>query len=301
LAHVQVRLAELAEKRGVGVSEVPVVRSWTYSDGDGYLGSESMTVISGGRNNSKGKDCENAVSAIDIEASNFGKTVQVCLRTTACRIHWKEAKQPSANGSSSAKSDEEAKAQHLDAHRTRREEIWNAKVADVVRVRVFKLGAEAFERKFNLTSVGTEFVPQLIAKFWRMTSSGDSNNLKNVVKSLLKEWLGDSGEFYVSESRSGIETIKGLKRSIQFRILFLLIHGHKGTLGYNNGYSSQAEVRAVAKEFKVDYPHIDAEVRLELSAKKHVEAHKAYLESVTANKKDAEVPRLFCPTWKPGD
>ena len=301
LAHVQVRLVELAEKRGVDASEVPIVRSWTYNDGDGYFGSNSAAVISGGKNNSKGKDCENAISGIDIEASNFGKTVQVCLRTTACKVHWKEAKPSSTNGSLSAKSDDEAKAENLDAHRARREEIWNAKVAEVVRVRVFKLAAEAFEKKFNLTSVGTEFVPQLIAKFWRMTSSGDSNNLKNVVKSLLMEWLGDTGEFYVSESRSGIETIKALKRSTQFRILFLLIHGHKGTLGYNNSYSSQAEVRAVAKEFRVDYSLIDAEVRLELSAKKHTEAHKAYLESVTQKKKDAEIPRLFSPTWKPRD
>lgn len=298
---VQVKRRELAEKRGVDVSEVPLVRSWSYSDGNGYLGSQSATIISGGKNGGSGKECDQAISAIDIEATNYGKTLQVCLKTTACKIHWPQSKSSSNGNSSSVRSDEEVKAENLETHHARREEIWNAKVAEVVRVRVFKQAAESFEKKFSIVSVGTEFLPQLIAKFWRMTSSGDSSNLKNVVKSLLNDWLGQTDEFYISDGRSGIEQIKSLKRGIQFRILFLLTHGHKGTLGYNNSYSSQADVLALAKEFRVDYLLIDAEVRLELSPKKYIDAHETYLESVTAKKKDAEVPRLFCETWKPVD
>ena len=67
------------------------------------------------------------------------------------------------------------------------------------------------------------------------------------------------------------------------------------------GHSIPSDLRALAKEFRVDYALIDAEVRLELSAKKHVEAHQKYLEAVTARQKDTEVPHLFCTTWKPRD
>ncbi len=301
LRHVEVKREEIAVKGGMDPMEVPLVRSWAYNDGEHYLGSQSAAVISGSKRGEEKKPCENLVSAIDIEADNYGKTLQVCLKSTACKIHWPESKVASNGCSSGESSDEDVESASIESKRARREEIWNAKVAEVVRVRVFKQAAESFEKKFNITSVGVEFFAQLLAKFWRMSSSGDSNNLKGVVKTLLAEWLGESGDFYVSESRSGIETIKAMKRPVQFRVLFLLIHGHKGTLGYNNSYSSQAEVRSLAKEFKVDYALIDAEVRLELSAKKHLESHKAYLEAIQAKKKDAEVPRLFSEQWTPRD
>lgn len=299
--HVVILRQKLADQGEVDPSEVPLIRSWSYSDGADYLGSVSATVISGAKRGNGAKNCKKAISGIDIEPDNYGKAVQVCLKTSGCKIHWKERTNSSAADSVNGKSTEEDAAEQTEARRARREEIWNAKIAEAVRVRVFKQAAEEFEKKFAITSVGTEFVPQLIAKFWRMTSSGDANNLRSVVKSLLNEWLPESGELYVSESRSGIETIKGLKQTVQFRILFLLTHGHKGTLGFNNSYSSQAEVRALAKEFKVDYSLIDAEARLEFSPKKHLEVHQSYLEAVTAKKKDAEVPRLFCETWKPRD
>jgi ParB/RepB/Spo0J family partition protein len=301
LKHIEVKRADLAAKAGVDPSEVPLVRSWCYSDGEHYLGSQSAAVISGARRGEERKPCKKAVSAIDIEADNYGKTLQVCLRSTECKIHWTEFTASSNGNSVNGSSQEDLDAANLESKRARREEIWNAKVAEVVRVRVFKEAAEGFEKRFNITSVGVEFIPQLIAKFWRMTSSGDSNNLKSVIKTLLAEWLGDNSDFYVSESRSGIEKIKTLKLGIQFRTLFLLIHGHKGTHGYSNGYSSQGEVRQLAKEFKVDYALIDAEVRLELSAKKHHEAHTAYLEAVQAGKKDVVIPRLFSEKWTPRD
>ncbi|MEQ1762125.1 MAG: ParB/RepB/Spo0J family partition protein [Pyrinomonadaceae bacterium] len=301
LRQVQVKREEIAVKGGIDPMEVPLVRSWAYNDGEHYLGSQSAAVISGSKRGEEKKPCKNLVSAIDIEADNYGKTLQVCLKSTACKIHWPESKVASNGGSVNELSQEDIADASLESKRARREEIWNAKVAEVVRVRVFKEAAEAFEKKFNITNVGVEFFPQLLAKFWRMSSSGDSNNLKGVVKTLLTEWLGESGDFYVSESRSGIDTIKSLKRAFQFRILFLLIHGHKGTLGYNNSYSSQAEVRNLAKEFKVDYALIDAEVRLELSAKKHLETHTAYLEAIQANKKDAAIPRLFSEKWTSRD
>lgn len=299
--HIEVKRVEIAERSGIDPLQVPLVRSWSYSDGETYLGSQSAVVIGGSKRGEDRKPCGDSVSAIDIEPDNYGKTLQVCLRSSGCKIHWKASK-PSMNGlSSDTSSNEAAAAADLESKRARREEIWNAKVAEVVRVRVFKEAAEAFEKRFGITSVGVEFFPQLLAKFWRMSSSGDSSNLKAVVKTLLPEWVGESGDFHVAEGRSGIERIKTLKRNVQFRVLFLLIHGHKGSLGYNNGYSSQTEVRQLAREFKVDYALIDAEVRLELCAKKHHEAHKAYLDAVQAKKKDVAIPRLFSEKWDPRD
>jgi len=302
--HVQVRRREIAEACKIEPSEVPIVRSWCYSNGKDYLGSESATVISGAKCGGKAKKCRNAVSGVDIEADNYGQTIQVCLRTSKCKVHWPESKVSKQSGSTRGKSDEEQATERLETHRARREEIWNAKVAEAVRVRVFKQAAEAFEKKFSIADVGTDFLPQLVARFWRMTSSGDSNNLNGVVKPLVAELEGVAGKSdgtSIQGVSSSTEYFKKMKRGDQFRTLFLLIHCHKGMVGHSNTYTSQNDVKELASEFKVDYDLIDAEVRLEFSSKKHNEVHRAYLDAVRGKNGDAKVPCLFSEKWKPGD
>ncbi len=301
---VQVRRRELAEINKVEASQVPIVRSWSYADGEEYLGSESAVVTQGAKRGTITKKCKNTVSGIDVEADNYGKVVEVCLKTTECKVHWPDPKVTSKNGSSSGRSSEVEAAERLDAHRARREEIWNAKVAEAVRIRVFKQAAEKFEKDFSMANTGTDLLPQLIVRFWRMTSSGDSNNLNGVVKHLVSEWEGKtekSDGVYMLDARSSIEYFKKMKRGDQFRILFLLIHCHKGTIGYGNNYASQKEVRDLAAEFKIDYPLIDAEVRLDFCSKKHKEVHRIYAEAVRATSKEAKVPCLFSEKWKPKD
>lgn len=304
--HVQVRRQELAVAAGVEPSEVPLVRSWCYSNGKDYLGTESAAVISGAKRGGNTKNCDNAVSGIDIEADNYGVTVQVCLKTSGCNIHWPESRASSNGNSPNTRSAEAEAAERLEAHRARREEIWNAKVAEAVRVRVFKQAAERFEKKFRISDVGADLLPQLTARFWSMTSSGDSNNLNGVVKRLVSEWVGEQGEgksngLYLGDSRTAVEQFKKLERGFQFRILFLLIHGHKGSIGHGNNYRSQKEVRELAAEFDVDYELTDAEVRLEFCPKKHNEVHKVYLDAVQAKSEDAKVPQLFSETWTAND
>lgn len=301
--YLQIRRRELAELGGVGPLDVPVVRSSRYADGKGYLGSESATVISGAKRGGSAKTCKKIVSGVDIEPDNYGQTVQVCLKSTCCKIHWPEDKTSSAN-SAKGKSTEEEAAEQTEIRRARREEIWNAKVAEATRVRVFKQAAEKFEKKFSITDVGIDCLSQLIARFWRMTSSGDSNNLNGVVKYLLAQWEGKADKsdgIYIHDGRSGIEFFKGMHRALQLRILFLLIHGHKGAIGHGNNYRSQKDVRELAGEFEVDYTLIDAEVRFEFCAQKYREVHQAFLDNIRAKSKDAKMPHLFSEKWKAMD
>jgi len=137
-----------------------------------------------------------------------------------------------------------------------------------------------------------------------MSVSGDSNNLNNVVKCLIAEWEGKSAEgneTHELDSWTEIESLKKLDRGMLFRVLFLLIHGHKGTVGYSNSYTSQKEVRDLAAEFGIDYTLIDAEIRLDFCSKKHKQAHEIYLDAIRGKKKNAEVPQLFSHKWKAVD
>lgn len=129
-----------------------------------------------------------------------------------------------------------------------------------------------------------------------MTGSGDSNNLQGVVKRLVGEWDAKPNKghgIYMADGRAAIDELKKIERGMQFRILFLLIHGHKGSTGHGNNYRSQKEVKELAAEFGIDYQLIDAEVRLEFCAKKHKESHKIYLEALQKKSKDAKAPKLF--------
>lgn len=302
--HIEICRRELAELGKIDPSDVPVVRSFCYTNGKDYLGTESALVIDGANRGGSKKKCKNAVSGIDVEPDNYGQTVQVCLKNSKCKIHWPDRKVSGKADASSGKSAEEETVQRLEAHRTRREEIWNAKVAEAVRIRVFKQAAEKFEKKFRITDIGADFLPQLIARFWRMTVSGDSNNLNGVVKTLVADWLGETSKpngVHLSDGRTATEYVKKLKREMQFRIMFVLIHCHKGTIGYSNSYSSQKEVRELATEFAIDYALIDAEVRLEFSAKKHKEVHETYLAAVRNKDKKAKAPWLFSEKWKAAD
>jgi ParB/RepB/Spo0J family partition protein len=304
--HVIVRRRELADERKVDPVEVPIVRSWCYSDGKGYLGTESAIVISGAKRNNDSRECEKTVSGIDIEAENFGRTVQVCLKRSGCKVHWPDPRTPSNGNAPQAaeRSAAEEDAERLESHRARREEIWNSKVAEAVRVRVFKLAAEKFERKFRISDVGTDLLPQLTARFWLMTSSGDQNNLNGVVRRLISEWESEADikrGIDLSNNWKLIEVFKKLDRGFQFRILFLLIHCHKGAINSRNDYSSQKEVRGLAAEFDINYALIDAETRVELSAKKHAEVHENHLNNVRQKLRDAKVPRLFSEKWTPRD
>ncbi|MEP6789505.1 MAG: hypothetical protein ABJB40_13785, partial [Acidobacteriota bacterium] len=112
---------------------------------------------------------------------------------------------------------------------------------------------------------------------------------------------GDRGGMYINEGPSGVELLKQLDRRVLFRILFLLTHGHKGTIGHTNNYASQKEVKELATEFEIDYVLTDAEARLELCPKKHNAVHEIYLKALQEKGEGASVPQLFSEKWKAGD
>lgn len=89
--HVEVRRNELAELSKMDPSDVPIVRSFCYTNGKEYLGTESALVIDGANRGGSKKKCKNAISGIDVEPDNYGQTVQVCLKNSKCKIHWPDS------------------------------------------------------------------------------------------------------------------------------------------------------------------------------------------------------------------
>lgn len=79
--HVQIRRRELAEIGGVEVSEIPIVRSWSYSDGEDYFGTESSTVI-GAKRGGSAKTCIHGLAVhipkpVEVELLFVTKSISV--------------------------------------------------------------------------------------------------------------------------------------------------------------------------------------------------------------------------------
>jgi hypothetical protein len=68
------------------------------------------------------------------------------------------------------------------------------------------------------------------------------------------------------------------------RFLMLCSVAHYGANRYGSNRVDQSEIIRLSAERGVDYPLIDASVRLELCPKKYLAAHRAYLEAIKSGK-----------------
>lgn len=304
----------IAHEASINIKAVPMINLDAYSDRDGCLGKNSFTVV--GKKpykdyygNISEKSCENAVTAINVGDGQYAKTYEICLPSSACKVHFKKtASSSSASGNSSSKSD----AAELDIKRQRREELFDCKVADIARLRVFRHAGEIFAKSAQFTDTGTGFVPQLLTKLWLTSNNGDHNHtLNRVVRTLMCQITDSAPDAFGwstwgsgvpdSKTPAGIELSK-LTPINQCLILFFFVHGNKGHTYYDN-YQSQKEVRQLADEYGLNYRLIDAQARLQVAeekAKKHIETFKLYLATVEAGN-EAPVPRIYSENWKPKD
>jgi ParB family chromosome partitioning protein len=279
---VQLKREDLRNKQKLpSIDKVPIVNTTRYSDDEGYIGYDSFKLIgSSGFNGSKAK-CESSVKAIDVSSENFGKTVEVCFRSSACKTHHKKISSgstPSASPrpTSSAEPDEK----RLEDGRKRREEIFNSKVAEETRRRVFVEASKAFAPKFQITAPIAGFLPALINRLYEINNYEITNSVKDLCK------------------RSGIKEKPDAPEDLA-RVLFFFLHCSAGKIDpYGNYFKPQTEVKKIAADYSVNYPLIDAAVRRELAPKKHQKAHQIYFNLIEAGGKKAIVPRLFTDNWK---
>ncbi len=218
----------------------------------------------------------------------------------------------SSNGSSAPKSEKDREVE-LDLKRQRREELFDCRVSDIVRKRVFRLAAEKFAGEFLMSQEGPDtFLAELLTKLW-LTSNNDidANTRGQIVQTMLRDILDDPkllSDTWRSYKQSDTATdayssIVALSDKHQKLMLFLLVHGNKGNT-YSDAWRSQIEVKALAEYYGIDYRLIDAQVRVQVAeekAKKHLEEFKRYLNIVEAGGEKALIPRPFSSNWKPKD
>lgn len=285
-------VAALAVDLAVDPHNVPTINVNSYhSQGTRKeLGYFDVTLVTEADASKKG-----VLKGISSRSSDYGQIVYFKMRPKP-----KASTASASSGTGSTKS-----ASEQETFYKRKEEIWNVKVGEAVRKRVFALAAEKFARTFEVTGGGDTFTAAMCAKLLDLYYSDYiKRRIRDLAMSIIAGYM-DVERIDVSSSwgdgGAGSEKkIAKFSDDIQKRLIYLLIHCHKGDMG-SGSYVSQSAVKAIAGEWTIDYRLIDAQVRFELSAKKHKAAFEAYLRNVEGGAKNPVLPWLYSEKWDPKD
>lgn len=266
---VQLAKAALEEKTG----QPAVSISAFYGVGNasaGSLGLGEYQLLS-----SKADRCEHAVQAVFTDGDKLGQVKWVCSEPS-CKDHLGYVRQmPTFNGRGTAAPSGESK-------HARKQELFDIKVDEIVRKRVFADALKTFAwplERTHLDKVALEFFHRIPAD----------------VQKVICEVFGWGEELAATVRFSNEAVQKELaqlddSRLVQF--LMLCSVAHYGTNTHSKRRVDQSQVTELSQLCGVNHRLIDAEVRFALCAKKYREAHATYLAAVK-NGASAEKPVVF--------
>jgi ParB/RepB/Spo0J family partition protein len=314
-AFVQIKRSTLATKLKVEAPEVPVISTHhqiavenadNASDRDGAPAGSVLpdNYVRKGNWNWK-KDCTNAVKGISADPDDAGQIVEICLRSSGCKTHWPISNGKTAGSSKSASTTVAGqKSSKPDPKISERnEELWDIKVANAVRLKVFSEAGAKFVKASKMSGLGDDFIAETISKFWKASSQGEHAVTKTLV---LEKLLTELDPEAAKSARFGawsdldVDTVANWSEATQKFVLFVFVHGNKGCMQYNR-YASQKKVRKLAEQYDLNYKLIDAQVRVDLAPKKHKPIHQNYLNAVEAGDKNAALPRVYLASYKVKD
>ncbi len=230
----------------------------------------------------KSQKCTGKEKAISLDYNGWPGFKDIC-RDKSCPRHWKKAR---GSSSGTDKSDPVERAR-------RKEEIFDAKVREVVRQKVLHEAAPKFAEQFTVQSSEPSLLLDLSERVWDRFNDEQVDN--RFIQPAVKRFTGKPmPSVYSREARAKwlCENLSEIQRA---ELLFLGVYGVKGTMLYGDRYHSQAEIMAIANRYGINYRLYDAEERLVQCKNKKLRALlEPYLEKVRGGE-PAEIPRF----WKP--
>jgi ParB family chromosome partitioning protein len=229
----------------------------------------------------RGVKCEFAEKAVMAEGSRIGRVVTICREPT-CKDHLGKAGAPSSNNSSSGESGESGKLNLLTV-RERKQELFDMRVDEAVRLRVFGEAVKTYTYPLDREQMNT-----VASQFFRRITSEDQRTILTVL-----EWPEDKiNSLRYNESKMLAE-IEKMEDDQLAQFMMLCTFAHFGANQYMNKKQDQSPVEKLSKARGVNIKLIDAEVRLERAPKKHKAAHETYLEKVRAGSKNPKKPLIY--------
>lgn len=232
--------------------------------------------------------CDSARKAVVVYGADRGHTKNVCA-DAACKVHFNRRGASLADASKSPKaSEEEARKRN-----ERKQELFNMRVAEPVRLEVFRRLKDKMEggASFELRPVDRFYMNQIVMRLIQKTTYKTMKAVHAV--------LGDDAwkEALDAASWNPQKLVAKLEATAPpelFWIAFLISVAHFGENESMIGEVDQKTVVALAEQHEIPYAEIDAEERLKQSPRKYRELHEAHLALVREGKagvKDA--PKVY--------
>lgn len=264
---IQLTQAGLAEKQGKPAMIISCYYGTRTSEED-VLGKDKYQLLQ-----NKADRCEFAEQAVVIDGSDIGKAKWVCTEA-GCKDHLGKIREATGRHAGNG-----SHTHQPETWNHRKQELFEIKVDEIVRKRVLGEALKSFswplERK-TLNEIAKEFFRRIPAEDQEtiLEILGIQENDAGTLRFDQKALLGVLGNFDEHQLA---------------RFLTLCSVAHFGANSSKQRQVDQSEIVALSKNREVNHTLIDAEVRLELCAKRYKVAHQAYLDSVRKGK----------PTHKP--
>lgn len=241
----------------------------------------------------KGDNCKSSEKAVYVNGNTAGEIVQIC-RDAKCAKHRRST-------SSSSSSGEKTEAEKIQFYE-RKQEIFDIKVAEPVRLTVLRMAAEkfaagelekrqqnpVFDRQLFETSIGQ----------WLWLQLQHTEETVKVITGILLAWeipdVPDLKRYdYGNPSHKKIKIfLSGADDLTLFRLQFLLLNAFRGSLHNASYWKDQSEIIQLAKNYEINYQLLDAKERLIQSPKKYKLIAQEYLTKVE-NGEDAAKPVFY--------
>jgi hypothetical protein len=270
---VQVRKSEIETKSGKPAAYISPYYSPNRAKGS--IGKSDYQQIE-----KKADRCEYAEQAVYAEGEEVGRVIWIC-RERGCKDHMGRvgASHSSVTASTSSSS---ANGDSPEKRNKRKQEIFDIKVDEIVRKRVMKEALQTYKwplERAHLNEVAKEF--------FRRIASDDQRTICEVFG-----WEEDLASKLRYDQGAVLGEVAKLDDNQLAQFMMLCSFAHYGANQYKHNQVDQKPVVQLSKERKVNHTLIDAQVRVELCAKKYKAAHEAYLDAVT-NGEIAKKPVVY--------
>lgn len=258
---IQLTQTGIAEKQG---KPAKLISSYygTRASEETVLGRDKYLLLQ-----TKADRCEFAEQAVVMDGSDIGKAKWICSESS-CKDHLGKVREVTRTYSNNGLSS----IQPEDRNR-RKQELFDIKVDEIVRKRVLGEAIKTFSWPLE-----RKYWDDIAKEFFRRISSEDQRTILEVLG------LGEKEAEKLRFDHEGIlNRLSGFDEHQLVQFLVLCSVAHFGANPSKHRQVDQSEIVALSKNRKVNHTLIDAEVRLELCAKRYKEAHQTYLESVQKN------------------
>jgi ParB family chromosome partitioning protein len=271
------------------------IRRWNLPEG--ALGTEDFHVVE----KVKGR-CESTLPAVYVQGNQRGQKAWVCT-DRKCKDHMGRKESSSSSRSSSSSTGGEKSEAEKEKGRKRKQELFDARVAEPVRRRVLKalldkINPDTFvDHPADVTwPLGRDyFVRMAVEHFRRITSDTQAVMYEVLGWEEAVKVKGDSWTAGNRKQDKAVELIMSLGDVALARFLFLCSVAHYGeNLGTITGARDQSEIIRVAEAHGIPYQLFDARERtLQSPGKKYHGAHGLHLFRVLYG----VVPRRMPPAF----